>query len=82
MEGNASVYQRYPGGRITGEGMAEISRAWGPGFKQEGAGGGSGGGGGRGGGGQVNLCAETIYPLKGTNMMAVEGMHRSITYIL
>ena len=30
----------YPVSRITGEGTAEFSRAWGPGFKQEGAGGG------------------------------------------
>ena len=39
MEGNASVYQVNPAGRITGEGRAEILRAWGPWFEQQGAGG-------------------------------------------
>ena len=43
MEGNAFVYQVYPVSRITGEGRAEFSRAWGPGFEQEGAGRGGGG---------------------------------------
>ena len=37
MEGNASVYQVNPVSRTTGEGRAEFSRAWGPGFEQEGA---------------------------------------------
>ena len=40
MDGNASVYQVYPVSGITGEGRAEILRAWGPGFEQAGAGGG------------------------------------------
>ena len=41
--------------RITGEGRAEILRAWGPGFEEKGA-----GGGGRGKrAGQLHLCAET-----------------------
>ena len=44
-------------GRITGEGRAEFLRAWGPGFEQEGAGGGRAG--------QLNLCVETINPLRG-----------------
>ena len=39
VEGNASVYQVYPVSRITCEGRAELIRAWGPGFEQEGAGG-------------------------------------------
>ena len=60
MEGNASVYQVYPVSRITGEGRAETSRAWGPGFEQEGAGGG--------GRGQLNLCAETINPTNLTDI--------------
>ena len=36
VEENASVYQAYPVSRITGEGRAEILRAWGLGFEQEG----------------------------------------------
>ena len=39
MEGNASVYQVNPVGRITGGGRAEFLGTWGPGFEQEGAGG-------------------------------------------
>ena len=35
MEGNTNVYQEYPVSRITCEGRAEFSRAWGPGFEQE-----------------------------------------------
>ena len=60
VEGNASVYQVYPVSHITGEGRAELSRAWGAGFDQEGAGG-------RGGGraGQLNLCVETVNPSRG-----------------
>ena len=60
VEGNASVYQVYPVSRITGEGRADILRAWGAGFEQEGARGGGGGG-----AGQLNLCVETINPLRG-----------------
>ena len=56
VEGNASLHhQVYPVSRITGEGRAEILRAWGHGFDQEGAR--------RGGGGraeQLNLFAETM----------------------
>ena len=37
VEGNASVDQVYPVSRITGEGRAEILRAWGHGSEQEGA---------------------------------------------
>ena len=44
MEGNASVYQVNPVSRITGEGKAEFSRTWRPGFEQERAGGGETGG--------------------------------------
>ena len=33
----------YPVSRVTGEGRAEISRAWGPGLEQDGAGRGGGG---------------------------------------
>ena len=54
MEGNVSVYQVNPVGRITGEGRAEFLRTWEPGFDQKGAGGGR-----RGRGGQLNLCVET-----------------------
>ena len=57
MEGNVSVYQLNSVSRTTGEGGAEFSRAWGPGFEQEGA---ARGGGGRGRVGQLNLCVETI----------------------
>ena len=46
--------------RITGEGRAELLRAWGPGFEQEGA-----GGGGTGRAAQPNLCVETINPSRG-----------------
>ena len=56
VEGNASVYQLHPVSRKTGEGRAELLRAWGHGFEQEGAG--EGGGWAR----QLNLCAETISP--------------------
>ena len=56
MEGNASVYQVNPVSQITGEGRAEFSRTWGPGFDQEGARGG-------GGGGELNLYVETINPI-------------------
>ena len=35
VEGNASVYQVYPGSRITGEGRAEFLRAWGAGFEKD-----------------------------------------------
>ena len=49
-----------PVSRITGEGRAEFSRTWGSGFDQEGA---DGGGAGR--AGQLNLCVETINPLRG-----------------
>ena len=55
MEGNASVYQVNPVSRITGEGRAECSRTWGPGFDQKGAG----------RVGQLNLCVETIHPSRG-----------------
>ena len=56
---NASVYQVYPVRSYkTGEGRAEFFGAWGPGFEQEGAGG-------RGQAGQLNLCVETINPLRG-----------------
>ena len=61
MEENVSVYKVYLTNGTTREGRAEILRAWGPGFEQEGAGG--GGGGER--AGQLNLCAETINPLRG-----------------
>ena len=60
VEGNASVYQVYAASRIVSEGRAEFLTAWGPGFKQEGAG---GGGGER--AGQVNLCLKNINPLRG-----------------
>ena len=36
VEGNASVYQVNPVGRITGEGRAEFLRTWGPDFDQNG----------------------------------------------
>ena len=35
MEGNASVYQVNPVSRMSGEGRAEILRAWGPDFDQK-----------------------------------------------
>ena len=49
MEGNASVYQVNPVSRISGEGMAEFLRTWGPDFDQKG--GREGGEGGKGTGG-------------------------------
>ena len=70
MEGNSSVYQVYPVSRITGEGRAEISRAWGPGFEQEGAGGGT------------QSVRGNYKSFKGTNLTVVEGMHQFIMYIL
>ena len=76
MEGNASVYQVCPVIRITGEGRAEILRAWGPGFEQEGAGGGGGTG-----GATQSVCGN-YKSFKGTNLTVVEGMHQFIIYIL
>ena len=51
------MYLVNPVNRITGEGLAEFSRTWGPGFDQKGRGGGRGGGGQT---GQLNLCVETL----------------------
>ena len=61
MEGNVSVYQVYSVSRITGEDRAEFFRAWGPGFEHEGAGGGGEGD----GAGHLNMCVETINPVRG-----------------
>ena len=72
MEGNASVYQVHPVSRITGEGRAEFSRAWGAGFEQEGAG----------EGGAIQSVRGNFDYFKGTNPTAVEGMHLFIMYIL
>ena len=69
VEESASVYQAYPVSRTTGDGRAEIFRAWGPAFEQEGA-------------GQINLCAETVNPFQGNNLTVVEGMHQFFVYIL
>ena len=52
VEENASVYQVYPVSRITGEGRAGFLRAWGLGLNK------------RERGGQLNLCAETINPIR------------------
>ena len=62
VDGKAPVYQVYPVCRITGEGRSEFDRAWALGLnKRE-----RGGKGGKGGGaGPLNLCAETINPLRG-----------------
>ena len=38
MEGNASVYQVNPVGRVSGEGRAEVFGTWGPDFDQKGGG--------------------------------------------
>ena len=60
MEGNGSVYQVNPVGRITGEGRAEFLRTWGRDFDQK------GGGRGRGGGGDGwgrSICAWKLYRL-------------------
>ena len=73
MEGNASVYQVYPVSRITGEGRADNSRAWGPGFEQEGAGGGAGG--------ATQSVRGNCESFKGINVTVVEGMHQFIMYI-
>ena len=53
MEENVSVYKVYLTNGTTREGRAEILRAWGPGFEQEGAGGGRAG--------QLNLCVDACY---------------------
>ena len=60
VEGNASVYQVNPVGRITGEGRVEVLSTWGAEFDQKGGGGGWGGGGGGWQSGRLNLCEETI----------------------
>ena len=62
MEGNESVYQVNPVNCITGEGRAEFLRTWRSGFDQEGAG---VGGERRERAGQLNLCVETINPVRG-----------------
>ena len=73
--GNASVYQVYPVSRITGEGRAEILRAWGHGFEQEGAGGGDGMG-------RATQSVRGNYKsFKGINLTALEGVHPFILYI-
>ena len=46
VEGNASVYQVYPVGRLTGKGRAEVLGPWGPGIVIILQGAGSGGKGG------------------------------------
>ena len=62
MEGNSSsVYQVNIVSRMAGEGGAEVLQVWGPGYEQGGAGGVRGGG----RAGQLNLCVETINPLRG-----------------
>ena len=77
MEGNASVYRvLYPVSRITGEGRAELLRAWGPGFEQEGAGGGRG----EEMGGATQNVRGNYKSLKGTNLTVVEGMNRFMMY--
>ena len=77
MEGNASVYKVYPVSRITGEGRAEVLRAWGHGFEQEGAGGRGGGM-----GGATQNVRGNYKSSKGINLTLLEGMHQFIMYIL
>ena len=67
----------HPVSRITGEGRAELLRAWGPVFEQEGAGGGEGET-----GGTTPSVRENYESFKGTNLMVVEGMHQCTMYIL
>ena len=74
MEGNSSVYQVYPGSRINGEGRAEVLRAWGPGFKQEGAG--TRGGGGT--GGATQSVRGNYKSFKGIHLTVLERMHQFI----
>ena len=59
---------------MTGEGRADFFRAWGPGFEQEGAGGGTRG--------ATQSVCENYKSFKWTNLTVVEGMHKSIMYIL
>ena len=68
MEENASVYRVNPGSRVTGEGRAEFSRAWGPGFEQEGAGRGGGAG------GAIQSVRGNYKCIKGTNLTALDGI--------
>ena len=70
MEGNASVYQVHAVRRITGEGRAEVLRAWGPGFEQQGIGGGTGG--------APQSVRGNYKSCKGTNLTVVEGMNQFI----
>ena len=67
----------YPVSRITGEGRAEILRAQGPGFKQEGAGRGGAGG----TGGAAQSVRGNYKSSKGTNLTVVEGMPRFLSCI-
>ena len=73
VEGNASVYQVYTIGGITGEGRAKFLRAWGPGFEREGA---------AGGGRAAQPVRGNYKSLKGTNPTVVGGMHQFVMYIL
>ena len=76
VEGKPSVYQVYPVSRITGEGRAEVLRAWGHGFEQEGAKLGGGGS------GATQSVRENNKSFKGINLTVLEGMHQFIIYIL
>ena len=73
MEGNASVHQVYPVSRITGEGRADLLRAWGSALnKRE-----------QWGTGRVTTSARGNYKsFEGTNMTVAERMHQIIMYVL
>ena len=68
VERNSSVYQVYPVSRITGEGGAEVLRAWGPGSAQEWSGG-------RGRAGATQSVRGNYKSFKRTNLTVVEGMN-------
>ena len=65
MEGKASVCEVYLVSRTTSEGRAEILRAWGPWFEQQGAG----------GRGATPSVRGNYTHFKGTNLTVAEGMH-------
>ena len=73
VKGNASVYQVCPVSRISGEGRAQISRAWGTGVDEQ-----KGAGGGR----EQQSARENCKSYTGANLTVVERMHQYIMYIL
>ena len=78
VEGNASVYQVNPVGRITGEGRAEFLRTWGADCDQKGAGWRGDGG----TGGAAQSVRGNYNSFEGINLTVLERMHQFIMCML